>query len=244
MNFTSTNIMIENAVATFHFGTSLHKESRRLLLMKLYNTLEKKLGPANWWPAETPFEVCIGAILTQNAPWAGVEKSIANLKKLSIFDVVSIAETPVEVLAEAIHPSIYYNQKAKRLKIFCRFLKENFGSKIENMACLALPDARRKLLDLSGIGPETADSILLYALNMPIFVVDAYTRRIFLRHGLIDPAWDYEKLRHFFEEVLEPNAVFYGEFHALICLLGSGICRGKPKCDDCPVLEIAGKPIY
>ncbi|MFC1692141.1 endonuclease III domain-containing protein [Candidatus Latescibacterota bacterium] len=236
--------MIENAVTTFHFGTSLHKESRRLLLMKLYNAMEKKLGPTNWWPADTPFEVCVGAILTQNAPWAGVEKSIANLKNLSIFNVDSIAETPVEVIADAVRPSIYYNQKAKRLKLFCKFLRKDFKGKIENMTDLKCADARERLLSLPGIGRETADSMLLYALKIPVFVVDAYTRRIFSRHGLIDPTWDYETLRHFFEEVLESNAVFYGEFHALICLLGSGICRGKPKCDDCPVLEIAGKPIY
>ena len=211
--------------------------------MELYTVIEKILGPTNWWPANTPFEVCIGAILTQNAPWSGVKKSIAHLKENRLFDVHIIASAPEYILAEAIRPSIYHHQKAQRLKVFCRFLLEHFSGKVENMASLGLLNARKSLLSLPGIGYETADSILLYALNMPIFVVDAYTRRIFSRHGFIEHKCNYERLRTFFEEVLEPDAVFYGEFHALLCLLGAQFCKKKPICCDCPVLEIAGEAV-
>lgn len=218
-------------------------KKRHRLLIELYDKLENVLGPTGWWPAETSFEVCIGAIITQNAPWTGVEKSISALKKISLFDVHSIAAAPEEAIADAIRPSIYYNQKARRIKAFCRFLTDDFEGKIENLAQLDLYDARRCLLLINGIGPETADSILLYALKMPIFVVDAYTRRIFLRHSIIDPEWDYNRLRIFFEEVLEPDPVFYSEFHALICLLGAYFCKSKPGCDECPVRELLGEPI-
>ncbi|MBT4483367.1 MAG: endonuclease III domain-containing protein [Candidatus Latescibacteria bacterium] len=211
--------------------------------MELYNRLEDTNGQTNWWPADTPFEVCIGAILTQNAPWRGVVKSINNLKENRIFDVHIIADTPEQILAKAIRPSIYYNQKAKKLKTFCRFLLERYKGKIENMAGQDMLEARKTLLALPGIGCETADSILLYALGMPVFVVDAYTRRIFTRHGLIDPNWDYENIRNFFEEALEPDVGLYGEFHALICLLGANYCKRNPGCDNCPAKEIMGEPV-
>ena len=218
-------------------------ENRRCLLLEVYDVLECSIGPTNWWPAETPFEVCIGAILTQNAPWSGVMSAIANLKGLGIFTASSIAETDTRVLAQAVRPSIYYNQKALRLRTFCRFLLDEFDGKIENMTVLELDNARRRLLALSGIGYETADSILLYALKKPVFVVDAYTKRILTRHGLAEPVWGYEDLRVFFEDVFEPDPDFYGEFHALLCLLGADACKRKPRCDECPVCNVLGKPV-
>jgi len=218
-------------------------EQRRSLFLEMFEALEDAFGPMNWWPAETRFEVCIGAILTQNAPWSGVVKSITNLKEQDLFDAHAIAEAPENVLADAVNPSIYYNQKAKRLKIFCRFLMDNLSGKIENLSRSDKTEARETLLAIEGIGPETADSILLYALNMPYFVVDAYTRRIFSRHGLVDPAWDYYRLQAFFEDVLERDNIFYGEFHALLCILGAKICKRKPDCDKCPVRNIMGEPL-
>jgi len=213
-----------------------------MLLMDVYEALEAAFGPMNWWPADTPFEVCIGAILTQNAPWTGVARSILNLKERGLFDVRVIAGASEEVLADAVRPSIYYNQKAKRLQLFCRFLLEELGGEVENLKGAGPRRAREMLLSIPGVGFETADSILLYALGMPVFVVDAYTRRIFSRHGLVPPDCGYEELKGFFEEVLEPDVSFFNEFHALICRLGAEVCRKRPKCDACPAREVMGEP--
>lgn len=216
---------------------------RRVMLVELFESLERELGPMNWWPAETPFEVCIGAILTQNAPWTGVTRSIQNMKTVGMFGVDEINNADEHVLAETIRPSIYYNQKAHRLKAFCRFLAEEFAGRIENMESIDLPEARTMLLELPGIGFETADSILLYALGKPVFVVDAYTARILGRHGLVDETFGYEELRMYFEDVLDPDPVFFNEFHALICRTGSEICRKKPRCESCPAFHILGEPV-
>ncbi len=213
------------------------------MLVELFESLERELGPMNWWPAETPFEVCIGAILTQNAPWTGVTRSIQNMKTVGMFGVDEINNADEHVLAETIRPSIYYNQKAHRLKAFCRFLAEEFAGRIENMESIDLPEARTMLLELPGIGFETADSILLYALGKPVFVVDAYTARILGRHGLVDETFGYEELRMYFEDVLDPDPVFFNEFHALICRTGSEICRKKPRCESCPAFHILGEPV-
>lgn len=215
---------------------------RRELLQELYRRLLCSLGPSHWWPAETPFEVCIGAILTQNAPWTGVVKAIRNLRDLGIFSVEGILAADDLDLAEAVRSTIYFNQKAKRLKAFCRFLKDEFGSDVTAMRELEPWDAQRRLLEIPGIGFETADSILLYALGMPVFVVDAYTKRIFLRHGLVDEECGYENLKEFFEDVLEPDAAFFNEFHALLCRVGADFCRRKPDCDRCPARVVLGEP--
>jgi len=216
---------------------------RRTLFLDMYAALADSFGPMNWWPADTPFEVCIGAILTQNAPWEGVRKSIAALRGRGLFDSRSIADAEEQELAEAIRPSIYYNQKAKKLKSFCRFLIRDLDGSIENLRGRTVTEARSLLLSLNGIGRETADSILLYALDMPIFVVDAYTKRIFSRHRLADPNWDYDELRMYFEDVIEPDYRFFNEFHAQLCRLGADICKKKPKCDICPVRKVMGEPI-
>ena len=221
----------------------MNRKKRRELLYDLYTVLEHEFGPMQWWPAETPFEVCIGAILTQNAPWSGVIEAIKNLKNAGIFDSCAIADGDEGRIADAIRPSIYYNQKAKRLIRFCRFLNERFDGEIKNMSGCALNEARTILLSLSGIGYETADSMLLYALNKPVFVVDAYTRRILSRHGLVDPQCDYEELRAFFEDVFDPDPEFYNEFHALICHLGAlRNVKENLYCGECPALKIVGNP--
>lgn len=220
----------------------VQNEKRRNSLLNLYETLETSLGPSHWWPADTPFEVCIGAILTQNAPWTGVTKAIRNLRDIGAFTAESIAGTDDRVLAEAVRPTVYYNQKAKRLKVFCRFLLEEFGGKVEAMRDLEPRDARRRLLEIRGIGYETADSILLYALGMPVFVVDAYTKRILIRHGLMDEECGYEYLKEYFEDVIEPDAALYNEFHALLCRVGAEFCKRKPICDRCPVRGAWGEP--
>jgi endonuclease III related protein len=221
----------------------LSLQKRRDLLHDLYRSLEKSLGPAHWWPAKTPFEVCIGAILTQNAPWTGVRKAIAGLVEKGIFSVEGIIDADEQILAELVRPAIYHNQKARRLKTFCRFLLDECDGMVEEMRNLELPAARRRLLSLSGIGYETADSILLYALGKPVFVVDAYTKRILTRHSLIGEDSNYEETRAYFEDALDPDPVLFNEFHALLCLTGAKYCRKKPLCDQCPAREILGEPI-
>ncbi|MDP2982830.1 MAG: endonuclease III domain-containing protein [Candidatus Latescibacter sp.] len=223
--------------------SSLYMQKRHNLLLDLYQSLEKSLGPAHWWPAKTPFEVCIGAILTQNAPWAGVRKAIAGLQEKGIFTVEGIAEADERMLADAVRPAIYHNQKARRIKTFCRFLRDECNGVVEEMRNWELLAARGKLLSLSGIGYETADSMLLYALGMPVFVVDAYTKRILTRHSLIGEECDYEEMRAFFEDALDPDPVLFNEFHALLCLAGAKYCRKKPLCDQCPAREILGEPV-
>ncbi len=217
-------------------------DSRREVLLRLYDTLAASFGPRYWWPADSPFEVCIGAILTQNAPWTGVVKSIRALKELGIFSPERIAGTNDRIIAEAVRPTIYFNQKARRLKTFCSWLMSEWNGSIENMRGLDLLEARGRLLSLSGIGFETADSILLYALDYPIFVVDAYTKRILLRHGMVGEEWEYETLREYFESVLEPDASVFKEYHALLCHLGAFFCKRKPECDFCPARHILGEP--
>lgn len=224
------------------FRPKTQNTQRHDLLLDLYDHLLRSLGPSRWWPAETPFEVCIGAILTQNAPWSGVVKAIGNLRDLGMFSVDGILAAENHLLAEAIRPTVYYNQKAKRVKAFCRFLSDEFGGDVAAMRDLELWDIRRRLLEISGIGRETADSILLYALEMPAFVVDAYTKRIFLRHGMVDEECEYEDLQEYFEEALEPETAFYNEFHALLCRVGAIFCKRKPDCERCPGREVLGVP--
>lgn len=229
------------------------RNERRKILLELYETLGRAFGPMRWWPAATdssfphgsaatPFEVCIGAILTQNAPWLGVVKAIRNLKESGLFGVEEIDRADERVLAETIRPAIYRNQKARRLKGFCRFLLDMHEGRVEHMIRLETAEARRQLLALDGVGFETADSMLLYALGMPVFVVDAYTKRVLVRHRLADVRWGYEEIRSSFERVLDPDPVVWNEFHALLCRLGAGFCGRKPNCMCCPAGGVLGVP--
>jgi endonuclease-3 related protein len=192
-------------------------------------------GPQHWWPADGPFEVAIGAILTQNTNWQNVEKAISNLKNQGILNAEAIHSTPLQTLARFIKPAGYYNVKARRLKAFVQFLIEEFRGKIEEMASEDIPSLRKKLLQVYGIGPETADSILLYALNKPVFVVDAYTKRILSRHGLINKKASYEEIQSLFHQAMEPDPFIYNEYHALIVKLGKTFCRPRPLCRECPL---------
>ncbi len=204
--------------------------------MRMYHSLVKHFGELNWWPGETPFEVCVGAILTQNTAWSNVEKAIAKLKAEDLLDPLRMDRIPLEELAQHIKSSGYYNQKSKRLKGFATFLIDNYGGKIENMRPFATKRIRRELLELNGIGPETADSILLYALNKRVFVIDAYTKRIFSRKGIFPEDIDYENARAHFEKILPRKVRLYNEFHAQIVYLGKDYCRkSRPKCESCPI---------
>jgi endonuclease III related protein len=207
------------------------------LLLKIYKILRNRFGHQEWWPGDSPFEVMIGAILTQNTAWKNVEKAIANLKSEGLLSYEGLIKCSMEKLAFLVRPSGYYNQKAKKLKNFLSFMEENFGGSIDSMKRVKLDKMRKMLLEVNGIGPETADSILLYALAKRIFVVDAYTKRIFSRIGLIESFWNYEKIQAFFMDNLSSSLPLYNDYHAQIVMFGKEICRTRPKCDLCPLIR-------
>ena len=206
-------------------------------LEKIRKKLFEYYGSLNWWPADTPFEVCIGAILTQNTAWGNVEKAIFNLKKEGLLSCNSIVKADINLIAELIKPSGYFNQKAKKLKAFCEFLKQGFDCNLNSFfSSGSVEGLREKLLSIWGIGRETADSILLYAGCKPIFVVDAYTKRIFSRHGICHEEVEYDDLRLLIEHSIERNVENYNEFHAALVYIGKDFCKKKnPLCDKCPL---------
>jgi endonuclease-3 related protein len=205
-------------------------------LREFYRTLSAALGPMRWWPAKTPFEVIVGAILTQNTAWANVERAIANLRREQMLTPRALERAPFARLARLVRSSGYFRQKTKKLKALVRFLREDYGGSLARMFRTPTTELREKLLDVHGVGPETADSILLYAGRHPVFVVDAYTRRVLLRHGLIGEKADYEDIRQLFESNLPRDAKLYNEYHALLVNVGKDWCRTKnPKCDACPL---------
>jgi endonuclease-3 related protein len=203
-------------------------------LSELYRRLLRHFGPRKWWPARTPFEVAVGAVLTQNTNWQNVRKAIANLQEAGLLTFRALRAVSLPRLGSLIRPAGYYNVKARRLSNLLRFL-EQFGG---NLARLGKnPAARELLLAVNGIGPETADSILLYACNLPFFVIDAYTKRIFMRHGLCRPEADYDRLQAFCQRHLPQNVSLYNDFHAQIVECGAVYCRKRPNCKACPLRE-------
>jgi len=204
--------------------------------MDFYAAMSRALGPMSWWPARTPFEVIVGAILTQNTAWTNVERAIENLRRTRLLTISAIERVPTARLAKLIRPSGYFRQKAKKLKAFARFLRQEYGGSLTRMFATPTAELRENLLAVHGIGPETTDSILLYAGNLAVFVVDAYTRRILTRHGLAEEKAGYDEVRGFFEANLPYDAQLYNEYHALIVNTGKNWCRSKaPKCDECPL---------
>jgi len=205
-------------------------------LLRYYEMLSGALGPMHWWPAQTPFEVIVGAILTQSTAWGNVERAIANLRAARMLTASAMLHAPAARLAELVRPSGYFRQKAKKLKAFVRFLQNEYGGSLKRMFQTPTLELREKLLSVHGIGPETADSILLYAGNHPVFVVDAYTHRILGRHGITDGKPEYEKVRAFIEISIPREAGLYNEFHALIVNAGKNWCRkSAPRCQECPL---------
>ncbi|MFH0762271.1 MAG: endonuclease III domain-containing protein [Candidatus Omnitrophota bacterium] len=203
-----------------------------LIYRKLYN----RFGPQYWWPADNALEVMLGAVLTQNTSWANVEQAIANLKKKRLLKFERLLCLPQGRLSLLIRPAGYYNVKAKRLMNFLKFLDASCRGNIKKMRRGKAGDLRRKLLEVNGIGPETADSILLYALEKPVFVVDAYTKRIFSRHGFIKPGADYHQVQGLFMRGLKKDVWLFNEYHALLVRLGKEFClKNKPKCSLCPL---------
>ncbi len=205
------------------------------LLLTIYRQLLDRFGPQHWWPGETPFEVAVGAILTQNTSWTNVAKAIANLKAAGSLDSFKLHVMDPEELGLLIRPAGYFRVKAKRLRNFINWLCERYGGDLKNLEPVGTTRLREELLAISGIGPETADSILLYALNRPVFVVDTYTARVMVRHGLIGPELDYDQLQGLFMSNLEPDAALFNEFHALLVMTGKDYCKPRPKCSGCPL---------
>lgn len=204
-------------------------------LVSVYKRLYSYFGPQHWWPADSAFEVVIGAILTQNTAWTNVEKAISCLKKEKLVNAKRLYNSDVATIAKLIRPCGYYNIKAARLKCFLETLFSEFKGKLSSMFSLRLPVLRERLLKIKGIGPETADSILLYAARKPVFVVDAYTKRFLLRHRLIDGQASYQDIQSLFEERLPRNLKMFNEYHALIVRLAKEFCRKEPRCNICPL---------
>lgn len=204
----------------------------------MYSLLEKHYGPTHWWPGDTPFEIAIGAILTQNTAWTNVEKAITNLKCEQLLDPASMLSAPVEKLESTIRPSGYYRQKARRLRTFCQYLASNYDNDMQRMSGQPLETLRDELLGLNGIGPETADDILLYACEKPVFVVDTYTRRILSRHAMVSEEIGYNALQILFHEHLPSDVALFKEYHGLIVYAGKDYCRRSPRCEECPLCTL------
>ncbi|MGD0572491.1 MAG: endonuclease III domain-containing protein [Sedimentisphaerales bacterium] len=225
-------------------------------LKEIYDLLFERFGPQDWWPGDTPFEVIVGAILTQNTNWTNVEKAITNLKNAKALSPDKLHRLDIKKLAELIRPAGYFNIKAKRLKNFLDWFFKNYSGKVGNFENIRTTELREQLLSVKGIGPETADSILLYALNRPVFVVDAYTARICSRHHLIGEDADYNQIQETFESNLpsdpasawhsgssdkyrgayaETSIQLFNEYHALLVHLGKDFCKPTPKCEECPL---------
>ena len=208
---------------------------RKTLLLDLYARLLKAFGPRHWWPADSKFEIAVGAILTQNTAWRNVTQAITSLKARNLLSPRGLYDVPVQDLATAIRPAGYYNVKAQRLKHFVHFLFQESEGDLGRLFTRDLDTLREAFLSVNGIGPETADSILLYAGNKPTFVVDAYTRRILFRHHLTPEEIPYDELRDLFMDCLEPDATLFNESHALLVHLGHTFCTRKdPRCTACP----------
>jgi endonuclease-3 related protein len=206
------------------------------VLQSYFNSLSTALGPMNWWPAKTPFEVIVGAILTQSTAWANVEQALTNLRNARLLSPARMERVPERRLAHLIRPSGYFRQKAKKLKAFSGFLRKHYAGSLVKMFGTPTVVLRGELLAVHGIGPETADSILLYAGGHPVFVVDAYTHRILRRHGLSSGTEDYSSVQSYFENNLPRDPALYNEFHALIVNTGKNWCRkSRPRCEDCPL---------
>jgi endonuclease-3 related protein len=217
------------------------KTPYKKILTDIYHILFKAFGPQHWWPGETPFEIAVGAILTQNTNWDNVEKAINNLKRQKALKAKALYETPHKELALLIKPAGYFNIKTKRLKEFLNFLVNHYRGSMERMRTEDTQLLRKKLLNINGIGPETADSILLYALEKPVFVIDAYTKRVLIRHKFISEKTTYHELQEIFHKNLPKDTTLFNEYHALFVRLGKDFCKTKPKCEGCPLEKLRTK---
>lgn len=209
--------------------------NKHLRLIKIYKRLLENYGEQNWWPADSKLECAIGAILTQNTSWNNVEKAIINIKSVMDITIENLSVLSTNELSLLIRPSGFYKQKAKRIKRLIEFINNQYEGKIENMEHENLKSLRAGLLSINGIGPETADCILLYVVNKPVFVIDKYTYRLLYRHGFIVRETSYSEMQNLFMENLENRSGLFGEFHALIVEVGKNHCKKRAICEDCPI---------
>ena len=210
-------------------------------LLPVYSRLRRAYGHAGWWPARTAFEVCVGAILTQNTAWSNVEKALAVLRARGLVSCSSLRRVPVSRLGALIRSSGVFRVKARRLRAFLDFLHLQYGDKVAGMRAEEPLVLRRKLLAVHGIGPETADAIALYAAGQPLFVVDAYTRRVFARLGMLAGGETYDEVQRVFMEALPRDAALYNDYHAQIVRLAKETCRVRPRCEACPLVRVCAK---
>ncbi|MHB1628010.1 MAG: endonuclease III domain-containing protein [Bacilli bacterium] len=205
-------------------------------LLDIYERLFAHYGDRRWWPADTPEEVIIGAILVQNVAWKNVETAIARLREKGWLSLCALRETAIEEVEECIVSTLYYRMKARKLQAFAAMVETEFAGDVGLMLALPADELRARLLAVWGVGPETADDIILYAANQPSFVIDTYTRRIFSRLGLTDDKATYDELRAFFMRHLAPDVALYNQYHALIDALGHSLCLNRrPRCGECPL---------
>lgn len=205
------------------------------LLTEIYDMMLARFGPQHWWPGETPFEVMVGAILTQNTNWGNVERAIGNLKRQGVLNPHAMRRLAPESLAELIRPAGYFNVKAQRLRNFLDYFVAHYGGDVTRMRERSLSALRDELLGVKGIGRETADSILLYALEKPAFVIDAYTHRVLSRHFLITEDADYDEMQQLMMSSFPEDVPHYNEYHALLVRIGKDFCKPKPQCENCPL---------
>jgi len=204
-------------------------------LADIYRRLLTAYGPQHWWPADSALEVIVGAVLTQNTNWHAVEKAIARIKDRSLLSIRALHQTPMDELSHLVRPAGYFRLKARRLKNIIDLIAGAYSGDLARMATLSTGELRNQLLAVNGIGPETADSILLYAFRRPVFVVDAYTLRVMSRHGLLLPRAAYGELQSLFMDHLPPDEAIFNEYHALLVQVGKRHCRRTPSCPGCPL---------
>lgn len=215
----------------------------RARLLRVYRDLLRRFGPQGWWPGRTPFEIAIGAILTQHTVWSQAARAVATLRARRLLDPHALAEASDATLHEAIRPAGTYRLKARRLRDFTEWLLARFDGRFERVRRAPLDALRRELLAVPGLGPETVDAILLYAAGRPVFVADAYARRVLSRHRLLSPRADYETARAFVEGRLPSDPALFNELHALLVTVGKAYCRTVPLCLECPLRrDLAGRP--
>jgi endonuclease III related protein len=205
-------------------------------IVRIYELLYGFYGPQGWWPGESPFEVVVGTVLTQNTNWSNVSRAIENLKNAGLLSFEVLSAMPVDDLAVFIRPSGYFNVKARRLKNLLQMIEERYQGELDLLFEDEMMNGRANLLSVQGIGPETTDSILLYGGNHPIFVVDAYTHRVFSRHQLVADESDYDSIQETFMSALPSDSKLFNEYHALIVRVGKEYCKkNSPLCDNCPL---------
>lgn len=211
------------------------------LLQDIYSRLSDHFGGQNWWPGDSPFEIMVGAVLTQNTNWQNVEKAIARLKEADLLSFAAMSALPVEELAQYIRPAGYYNVKAVRLQNFFGMINDQWDGDLDYFLAQPGAEIRENLLGVKGIGPETADSMVLYAAEYPIFVVDTYTHRILSRHDIIPQEYGYFEIQELLMDNLEEDTRLFNEFHALLVQTGKHFCRkSKPRCSGCPLSGTGG----